>query len=249
MSGRVALVTGGGYGMGRASALRFAAAGAAVVVLDIDAVQGKETVRLIGERGGEASFVEGDVAIDEHVAAAVETAERTYGRLDHAHNNAGILGRQDALPELPLDEWARVIGTNLTGTFLCLRHEIPAMLRTGGGSIVNVASETAFKGNVADAAYTASKHGVRGLTTVAGLAYAKQNVRVNAVAPGNVDTGIIERARAYDPESVAWAEQVQPIGRLGTAEEIAEIVVWLCSDAATLINATVVAADTGWHVA
>lgn len=123
------------------------------------------------------------------------------------------------------------------------------MLRSGGGSIVNVASETTFKGNVSDAAYTASKHGVKGLTTVAGLAYAKQNIRVNAVAPGNVETGIIERGRIFSPEKVRWAETVQPIGRLGQPEEIAEIVVWLCSEAAVLINATVVAADAGWHVA
>ena len=157
---------------------------------------------------------------------------------------------QDPVTDFSEELWEKIIRTNLTSVFLCLKYEIPRMLERGGGAIVNVASETTYKGNVGDVAYTASKHGVVGLTTVTGLRYAKRGIRVNAIAPGNVDTGIIERAREYlTPEQARVMETTQPIGRLAQPEEIAELVVWLCSDAAVLVNATRIAADTGWHVA
>ena len=250
LTGRVALVTGGGYGMGRASALRFAACGASVVVADINDATGQETVELVRASGGVAEFIQVDIGYADGVREMVDFTVATFGGLDYAHNNAGIIESQDPVVRYPEDLWERVLRTNLTGVFLCLKYEIPQMLRRGGGAIVNVASEAAYKGNAADIGYTASKHGVVGLTTAAGLQYAKRGIRVNAVAPGNIATGIIERAREYlTPEQYRRMETAMPVGRLGRPEEIAELVVWLCSDAASLINATLVAADTGLHVA
>ncbi|MCU1613521.1 MAG: putative oxidoreductase, short chain dehydrogenase/reductase family [Frankiales bacterium] len=249
LSGKVALVTGGGYGMGRASARRFAACGAAVVVADIDRVTGEETVESIRSAGGTATFVEVDVGESDGVRDMVAATVAAYGGLDYAHNNAGIIEDQEPVTRFPEQLWDRIIRTNLTGTFLCLKYEIPAMLERGGGAIVNVASETTYKGNAGDVAYTASKHGVVGLTQVTGLRYARRGIRINVIAPGNIETGIVERARRYmSPEQVRYMETVMPIGRLGRPEEVAELVVWLCSDAASLINATRVAVDSGWHV-
>jgi NAD(P)-dependent dehydrogenase (short-subunit alcohol dehydrogenase family) len=250
MTGKVTLVTGGGYGMGRASARRFAACGARVVVADIDVSTGNETVELVRAAGGVAEFVQVDVGDADGVREMVDFTVSTFGGLDYAHNNAGIIESQDPVARYPEDVWERVLRTNLTGVFLCLKFEIPQMLRRGGGAIVNVASEAAYKGNVADVGYTASKHGVLGLTTAAGLQYVKRGIRVNAVAPGNIATGITERAREYlTPEQYRRMETAMPIGRLGRAEEIAELVVWACSDAASMINATLIPADSGWHVA
>jgi NAD(P)-dependent dehydrogenase (short-subunit alcohol dehydrogenase family) len=250
MSGKVALVTGGSYGMGRATARRFADCGAAVVIADVDVPRGLETIDLIEQAGGRALFVEADVSQAEQVEDLVRRTVAAYGRLDYAHNNAGIVEGQPPIHEYPDEQWHRIIANNLTSVFLCMKHEIPVMLEQGGGAIVNVASETIFKGNAGDAAYTASKHGVYGMTTVAGLTYARRNIRINAIAPGNVNTGITERARPHvTPAQWEHITTVQPIRRLCEPEEIAEIVVWLCSDQAILVNAARIAADTGWHVA
>lgn len=250
MTGCVALVTGGAYGIGRASAHRFAACGAQVVVADIDTVRGPETVELIRTAGGEAVFVDTDVSVAAQVERMIAHTVDTFGRLDYALNNAGTIEGQQSIVEYPDDQWDRIIATNLTGVFLCMKHEIPVMLGQGGGAIVNIASETIYKGNAGDIAYTASKHGVYGMTTVAGLRYARRNIRVNAVAPGNIETGITERAREHlsDADYEAMATRM-PIRRLGRPEEIADIAVWLCSDAASLVNATHVAADAGLHIA
>jgi len=248
MSGRVALVTGGGYGMGRASARQFAASGADVVIVDIDDGHGKETVDLIEEAGGRATFVHADVSQEAEVERSVALAVETYGRLDYAHNNAGIIEAQDAITDFSLELWNRIIATNLTGVFLCMKHQIPQMLKQGGGAIVNVSSETSYKGNAGDVAYTATKHGVNGLTQVAALRYARKNIRINSIAPGNIETGIVERARKYlTPEQTHGMETVMPIGRLGQPDEVAELVLWLCSDAASLVNAARVPIDGGWH--
>jgi NAD(P)-dependent dehydrogenase (short-subunit alcohol dehydrogenase family) len=250
MSGKVALVTGGGYGMGRASALRFASCGARVAIADVDLARGEETAELIAKEGGSALFINADVSESAQVQDMIARTVAEYGRLDYAHNNAGIIEGQLSIHEMPDDQWHRIIENNLTSVFLCLKHEIPVMLDQGGGAIVNVASETTYKGNAGDAAYTASKHGVWGLTTVAALRYVKRGIRINAIAPGNVRTGITERAQAVTPPDI-WAqiERANPIGRLIEPTEIAELVVWLCSDQASLVNGTLVAADTGWHVA
>jgi NAD(P)-dependent dehydrogenase (short-subunit alcohol dehydrogenase family) len=249
MTGKVVLVTGGGYGMGRASARRFAESGASVVIADVHAEHGLETASMITEGGGEVTFVEADVSLPADVDRLFETIVETYGGLDFAHNNAGIIEEQHKVARYPLEQWERILRNNLTSVFLCMQREIPLMIERGGGAIVNVASETTYKGNAGDAGYTASKHGVVGLTTVAALEYVRRGIRINAIAPGNVDTGIIERARDYQtPEMMDWIEKVQPIGRLSRPEEIAEIVVWLCSDSAILVNAAKIAADTGWHV-
>jgi NAD(P)-dependent dehydrogenase (short-subunit alcohol dehydrogenase family) len=248
-SGKVALVTGAGYGMGRASARRFAECGASVVVADIDKDTGPQTVEMIRRDGGTAEFVHVDVGDEDGVRELIEFTVRTFGGLDFAHNNAGIIMPFERLEDYPTESWDQVLRTNLTGVFYCLKYEIPRMLERGGGVIVNVASESTYKGNVAGPGYTASKHGVVGLTSVAALQNADKNIRINAVAPGNVNTGIVERGRPYMTEEQArWVETVQPIRRLGEPEEIAEIVVWLCSDSAVLINGAKVAADTGWHI-
>jgi NAD(P)-dependent dehydrogenase (short-subunit alcohol dehydrogenase family) len=250
MSGKVALVTGGGYGMGRASARRFAECGARVAIADVDEAHGVQTAELIAKAGGEACFIKADVSQAADVQDMIGRVLAAFGRLDYAHNNAGVIEAQIPIHEYPDDQWHRIIANNLTSVFLCLKHEIPVMLEQGSGAIVNVASETTYKGNAGDAAYTASKHGVWGLTTVAGLRYAKRNIRINAIAPGNVRTGITERAQEHMPADLwEYFERVQPIGRLIEPEEIAELVVWLCSDQAIMINAAKIAADTGWHVA
>jgi NAD(P)-dependent dehydrogenase (short-subunit alcohol dehydrogenase family) len=248
MSGKVALVTGGGYGMGRGSALRFAECGAHVVVADRRVPFGEETVAMIRAAGGDATFVDADVSVPESVDALFAAIEEEHGGLDYAHNNAGIIGPQVHTPDYPLDWWFKILGTNLTGTFLCMQKELPLMLARGGGAIVNVASETSYKGSVGDLAYTATKHGVVGLTSVAALEYAKKGIRINAIAPGNVRTGITEAAVDFlTPEGLHHMNTVQPVGRLSEPSEIAELVVWLCSYAAFVVNGALVAADTGWH--
>ena len=179
----------------------------------------------------------------------VEFTVSAFGGLDFAHNNAGILMPPARFEEYPSEHWDQVLRTNLTGVFYCMKYEIPRMIERGGGAIVNVASESTYKGNVAGPGYTASKHGVIGLTQVAAMQNAQNGVRVNAVAPGNVNTGIIERARpTMTAEQLRWVEEVQPIGRLAEPEEIADIVVWLCSESALLINGARIAADTGWNI-
>lgn len=249
MSGKVALVTGGAYGMGRASAKKFAACGANVVIADVDEVNGEQTAAAIAKDGGEVTFVKADVSEPDDLDRVFEIITGKYGGLDFAHNNAGIIEAQHKVAKYPLDQWERILKNNLTSIFLCMQREIPLMIERGGGAIVNVASETIYKGNAGDAGYTASKHGIVGLTTVAALEYIKRGVRINAIAPGNVETGIVERARDYQtPAVMEHINTVQPIGRISQPEEIAEIVVWLCSDSSFLINGARIAADTGWHV-
>lgn len=245
---KVALVTGAGSGIGRASALAFARDGARVIVADIDAGGGEETVQRITESGGEAQFMRVDVARADEVAHLVAAIVDTYGRLDYAHNNAGIEGVLVPFHEYPDANWERVLSVNLTGVFLCMKHEIRQMLRQGGGAIVNTASVAGLRGRRLGA-YTASKHGVVGLTTMAAVEYAKAGIRVNAVCPGVIRTPMAERAFFEPAEDRTQAETfyggLHPLGRLGTPEEVAAAVVWLCSDAASFVTGLAMPVDGG----
>jgi len=237
LEGKVALVTGAGAGIGRASALAFAAAGANVVVSDLDPIGGQETAELIARAGGNPLFVKADVTDADQVNALVEQAVAHFGRLDCAHNNAGLLGTVAALIESSDDNFDRVFDVNVRGVWLCLKAEIRQMLRQGGGAIVNTASSAGLKGSPTLPAYSASKHAVIGLTKSVALAYARQGIRVNAVCPGYVETDLLDRLFADDPVKKESERAGTLIGRFGTPEEVAQSVVWLCSDAASLMTA------------
>ena len=247
---KVALVTGGGSGIGRASALAFAREGAKVVVADVDVEGGEETVRMIEVSGGIAIFVSTDVSQAAEVTALVERAVATYGCLDCALNNAGIQGEIKQTAECSEENWNRIIATNLTGVWLGMKHEIPHMLKQGGGAIVNMASNFGLVGSNGMPAYSASKHGVVGLTKTAALEYAKSGIRVNAVCPGPVQTPLIDKILRAQPELanqiIEAIKDREPIGRMGLPEEIAEAVVWLCSDAASFVTGTAMAVDGGF---
>jgi len=247
MSGKIALVTGAGMGIGRASALAFAREGAKVVVSDINSDTGKETVSLIKEAGGEAVFVKADVSKSDEVQALINKTVETYGRLDYAHNNAGISGTP-ATPTADCTEenWDNVMNINLKGTWFCMKHEIPVMLKNGGGAIVNTASKAGLIGaGHGVPAYVASKHAVVGLTKAAALEYAKKGIRVNAVCPGIVLTELVQRFWDADPEVKEHAADDIPMGRLASPEEIAESVIWLSSDSASFVTGHALAIDGG----
>lgn len=246
LRGRAGLVTGAGSGIGRATARAMARAGAAVVVADVDTAGANETVEVITAEGGEASAFTCDVTSSRDVAAMVAAVIDRYGTLDFAHNNAGVVGAQVRLADYDEGDWDRIVGVNLKGTFLCLRHELRHMVDTGGGAIVNTASEAALKGSAADAVYTASKMGVAGLTKVAALEVARRGVRVNAVCPGVIETAITQRVAEQSPDQYRRASQLMPIGRYGTPEEVADAVVWLCSDEARLVTGILLPVDGGW---
>jgi NAD(P)-dependent dehydrogenase (short-subunit alcohol dehydrogenase family) len=243
---KVALVTGAGSGIGRASAVALAAEGARVLVSDLDATGGEETVARIRAAGGEARFWPADVTRADQVAALVEQALAAYGRLDCAHNNAGIEGTTGTpTHRYAEDDWDRVIATNLKGVWLGLKHEIPIMLRQGGGAIVNTASVAGLVGFPGASAYAASKHAVNGLTKTAALEYAPHGIRVNSVCPAFIRTPMVERVIAGDPEREVRLAAQQPIGRMGRPEEVAAAVVWLCSDAASFVTGSTMTIDGG----
>jgi len=246
LAGKVALVTGGASGIGRATALAMAREGARVVVADVAEAGGAETVQRIVAAGGQAVFQRADVAEPANVEALVRCAVETYGRLDCAFNNAGIEGVVAAPHEYPDDVFDRVIAVNLKGVWLCLKAEVRQMLAQGGGAIVNTASAAGLVGAPTISAYDASKHGVVGLTKSFALAYARQGIRVNAVCPGIIRTPMVERSfLARDPNAVARLEASEPVGRMGTPEEVAEAVVWLCSDAASFVTGVALPVDGG----
>jgi NAD(P)-dependent dehydrogenase (short-subunit alcohol dehydrogenase family) len=244
-SGKVAIVTGAAMGIGRASALGFARAGAAVVIADVDEAGGRETVTLAEADGGRAIFVPTDVSSEESVTAMVATTIAEFGRLDYAHNNAGVAGDQHDVADLPTAEWDRVQGVMLRGVYLCMKYEIPHMLAEGG-SVVNTASGAGLVAYPGQAPYVSSKHGVIGLTKTAALEYGRQGVRVNAVCPGTVLTPMVEKviARGLEPALIA----LHPIGRIGTADEVANAVLWLCSDDASFVIGHSLSVDGGYVV-
>jgi NAD(P)-dependent dehydrogenase (short-subunit alcohol dehydrogenase family) len=248
LDGKVALVTGGASGIGRATALTFAREGAKLIIADMNEEGGQQTVHMITESGGEATFVQVDVAQATEVEAMMSKAVETYGRLDCAHNNAGIAGRIRApLHECPEDVWDHVLNINLKGVWLCMKYEIMQMLQQGRGTIVNTASIMGLVGSWSGtAAYNASKHGVVGLTKTAALEYATSGIRVNAVCPGYIRTPLIEEALTTRPEMEAQIVSRHPGGRMGRPEEIAEAVVWLCSDAASFVTGHTMTVDGGY---
>jgi NAD(P)-dependent dehydrogenase (short-subunit alcohol dehydrogenase family) len=245
VDGKIALVTGGGSGIGRATALAFAREGAKVVVADIIVAGGEETVQMIKAAGGEATFVKADMAKAAEVEAMVQKAVATYGRLDCAHNNAGIEGATGKTADYREEDWDRVIRINLTGVWLCMKYEIPQMLKQGSGAIVNTASDAGLLGVPQMPAYVASKHGVVGLTKTAALEYAKAGIRVNAVCPGVIKTPMVERITSQRPGRAERMAAAEPVGRMGRPEEIAEAVVWLCSDAASFVTGLPMSVDGG----
>lgn len=246
LDGKVTLVTGAGSGIGRASAMAFAREGAQVVVSDVAVEGGEETVRMIKEAGGEATFVKADVSRAAEVEALVNSVVETYGRLDCSHNNAGVEGTMGFTVDCTEENWDRTISINLKGVWLSLKYEIPHMIEQGGGAIVNTASVAGLVGFQNLPAYVASKHGVVGLTRTAALEYAQQGIRVNAVCPGVIWTPMVERVTGGDPEVEAQFAALEPVGRMGRPEEIAESVVWLCSDAASFVTGHAMAVDGGF---
>jgi NAD(P)-dependent dehydrogenase (short-subunit alcohol dehydrogenase family) len=229
-AGRVAFITGAGSGIGRATALAFAAHGAAVTVSDNAEKDLHETARLIEQQGGQALAELCDVTRSDDVAAAVAAAVREFGRLDFAFNNAGVEQPVAPLHEIGDEQWDRIIDINLRGVFYGMKHEVPAMLATGGGAIVNTSSGAGVIGIAGQSAYAASKHAVIGLTKAAALDYAAAGVRVNAVCPGIIETPMMDRFSGGTEEGRQRVIDQEPVGRMGRPEEIASAVLWLCSD-------------------
>jgi NAD(P)-dependent dehydrogenase (short-subunit alcohol dehydrogenase family) len=243
MSAKTALITGAASGIGRATALAFAQQGARIALADINPEGGHETLDMIRQKGGEGIFIPTDVSRAADVAAMVEDTLSTFGRLDYAFNNAGIVGMPSTTVECTEENWSRVLGVDLKGIFLCMKHEIPVMLNQGYGSIVNSASVVGLIGIRRNISYVASKHGVVGLTRAAALEYAQSGIRINAVCPGYVRTPILLLETM--PEMERHYLAAEPVGRLGRPEEIATAVVWLCSDAASFVTGHTLSVDGG----
>jgi NAD(P)-dependent dehydrogenase (short-subunit alcohol dehydrogenase family) len=248
---KIALVTGGASGIGRASALAFAKEGARVVVVDVNNEAGEETARQIREAGGDARFVRADVSRTKDVEDMVKKTVQLYGRLDCALNNAGVDGMLfTRIAEYKEQAWDQVISINLKGTWLCMKYEIIQMIEQGGGgSIVNMSSTAGLVGSaVGNSAYVASKHGIVGLTKTVALEYGLQRIRINAVCPALTRTPMAEKLLGGDPQREAQLSALSPMGRLANPEEVAAAVVWLCSDSASYVTGQALAVDGG-HVA
>ena len=243
--GKVAFVTGGGAGIGRTTAIAFAREGASVVVADLSEDSANETVRMIEALGAHALAVKCDVSKSEDVKAALDRTIEAFKRLDFAFNNAGCEQPLSYTPDVTNEVWKRIVDVNLGGIFQCMKYEIPLMLKNGGGAIVNTSSGAGVVGIRGQAAYCAAKHGVIGLTKSAALEYAKEGVRINAVCPGCIDTPMMDRFTGGTDEGRQRVMAQEPVGRLGTPQEIAETVLWLCSDVAGFAIGHAVVVDGG----
>ena len=245
LAGKIGLITGGSSGIGRAAALAFAREGAKVVIGNRRIAEGEETVELVRQAGGEAILVRTDVTKAAEVESLVAKAVEAYGRLDCAFNNAGIAGEMAKTADCSEENWDRTIRVNLTGVWLAMKYEIRQMLKQGGGVIVNNASTAGLVGMRGGPAYSASKGGVVQLTRTAALEYSKLGIRVNAVCPGFIATPMTGGHARSSPDLEAWMKKVEPMGRLGTPEEVAEAVVWLASDAASFTTGHPLVMDGG----
>lgn len=245
MTGKTVLITGAGGGIGRAASLKFAAGGYRVVACDLDGAQAEQTVAEVRKAGGDAEAVTVDIGDSAHVQKLIRDIAARHGRLDAAFNNAGQSTQRRPLAELAEADWDSALRTNLTGTFLCMKYEIVQMLAQGGGCIVNNCSVFGLGGSVG-AAYTATKHGIAGLTRSAAISYASKGVRVNAVCPGLIDAGMGARYIERAGDEVQATLALHPAGRAGTADEVADAVVWLCSDEARYMHGHMLALDGGY---
>lgn len=241
--GKLALVTGGSFGIGRATAIAFARAGAQVVIADIES--NSDTLRAIKQAGGDPLFMQCDVSKPDQVQTMVQEIVKKFGRLDFAFNNAGIEGDNGPLQECALENWDRVLNVNLKSIFLCMKAQIPLMRSQGSGVIVNCASVAGMMGFINLPAYVASKHGVIGLTRAAALENAKQGIRINAICPGVIKTPMVERVTKGDPALEASYTAMEPVGRMGQPEEIAAAVLWLCSPESGFVTGAAIPVDGG----
>lgn len=241
---KVALVTGAASGIGREVALKLAEAGATVVVSDINEDAGQGVVRELQERGATASFFKADTSKPADNEALVAHTVKAHGGLHIAVNNAGIGGPLGEVGEYPIDGWDKVIAINLSGVFYGMRYQIPAMLESGGGSIVNMASILGFVGTPNSGAYVAAKHGVVGLTKSAAIEYAQKGIRVNSVGPGYIRTPLV--VKSLPPEAFKMLEEKHAMGRLGEASEVANLVRWLASDEASFVTGSYYTVDGGY---
>ena len=241
---KVALVTGASFGIGRATAILFAHKGAKVVLVDWQ--ENSETLEAITAFGGEATFIKCDVSQLSEVQKMIQKTISVYGRLDFAFNNAGIEGTSATITECTEENWDKTIGVNLKGIWGCMKYEIPEMLKHGNGAIVNCASIAGLVGYPGLPSYVAAKHGVIGLTKTAALENAKLGIRINAVCPGAIKTPMIDRLTGNKKEVEAQFAALEPIGRLGNPNEVANAVIWLCSDAASFVTGHAMPVDGGW---
>lgn len=241
---KVSIVTGAGSGIGREISLKFASEGAKVIVADVNEAGGKETVSLIEKAGGSAFFVKSNSSVPRECEALVNEAVKHFGALHLAVNNAGIGGATAPVGEYPIESWDKVISVNLSGVFYGMRYQIPAMLKAGGGAIVNIASILGQVGFENSSAYVAAKHGVVGLTKNAAIEYSSKKIRVNVVGPGFINTPLIEKNMSA--EARAGLAALHPIGRLGESSEVAELVLWLSSEKASFVTGSYYAVDGGY---